>query len=824
MTVKFIDLSTLANLPRGADPQPIPVVPISHETYLNILNSLNAGNNLPYIYPPPQPSDGRTIRLMEDVLGGQGRMPFAAPSLFEYTSPNVAPNPSPQPTQPPQPGGPSDTASPSPIDATPAPVVPPEEVPNEGGVYRSPISWDQRILFFFLTQLQNVLDLSLFSPDLNGPLPEKNNSPSSSQQAPRAAAQQNSVERQVAEAGKANQSTEFNPAQQNSKNPLTSAAANEAESPAASRIAEQNQAMQDRQSVQQMTQTMAKQNARLPTSTTSNGVVSRDPSRLVLAELALKLLTIHQVSQNFVAPGTKTSQASSFAISSRQLMDTTMIAQIGKLVTHVERLKGLLLQRQDAVSEKFYRIVVERLKEMAVELQTGAQTAPNAQNLLQKEVLLERLNQEVEWLSTLLAIAKAENADSRPEGLKTTPLFASQTLVNQPTKPELLLTDALTKATIAAAPSNLDLPKSSALGSNLTYFLPADGKAPLPLSPLIPKTVFEMTGMIQMHLSKNVMQPLPIIIPYPVGIALNESPKENSSLGREGKKKQEDAGKAGFGGGKDLSQLMLLVPAGPVILGDPFKEGRSDEQPTHIEQLDPFLIAATPVTNAQYASWLSDALQSKSIQVVHPGKIYDHSGRLLAMTVEGVRTSQLEFSSSGVTLEIRATPGRENHPVVHVTYYGAQAFCQANGLRLPSEAEWERAAGMLPTEYGQPLKKIRYACSAELLTPSWAIFREAGMAKATQNLTMPVGFFDGQKVYSRGTQRIETNLSVSPWGCSDMSGNVREWTSSHYDEDGLFQITKGGSYGDGAFDLRIAAKTPFPPTHSDPYTGFRAAL
>ncbi len=711
-----------------------------------------------------------------------------------------------------QPEIPNDAPIP-PIEGNPMPV-PPEEIGNPDGVHQPPISWDQRILFFFLNQLQNALNLSLFSPPSRSDSEQATLAQKLAQSTDRRA-ERDIEQRQTRENPTSRGTTPSNPQQ-----PISASSSNAAGTINSQRMdptSQHNRNLLNAELMQQMTQTGALRS----TPSTPPTSASENP-KLLLAELALKLLSINQLSQTFVS-GVRSAQQPLFSISSRQLTDRAIITQVGKLFTHIEQLKALLDPQTLASNNNFYRIVVDRLKEIADELRTEAQIASNPQNRLQKEAVLDRLNQEVEWLSILIATAKAEKETRQLETLKPA-LATSHPLVNPLlSKPEPLPTLNLGNL---ATPLNQDQLKSalSTSSSNLVYFLPVDGKTPLTLALQVPKTTLEMAGMIQAHLNKGVMQPLPIIVPYPIGITFNESHKQTSSSERGGVKKENNNGKPGFGGGKDLSQVMLLIPAGPVIIGDPFKEGRSDEQPTRIEQLDPFLIASTPVTNAQYADWLSDELLNKTIHIIHPGKIVDHSGRLLAMTVEGARTSQLELSSTGGVLAIRSTPGRENHPVVHVTYLGAQAFCRANGFRLPSEEEWERAAGMLPTEYGQPLKKRRYGCSAELLTSAWAPFRESGMAKITLNLTMPVGFFDGQKVYSRGNNRIETNHSMSPWGCSDMSGNVREWTSSQYDEDGLLQITKGGSYGDGVFDLRVAAKIPLPPTLSDPYTGFRVVI
>ncbi len=551
-------------------------------------------------------------------------------------------------------------------------------------------------------------------------------------------------------------------------------------------------------------------------SANSQQVVS---SKLFLADMALKLLSVNQLGQFLVAQ-----QAKQELPPAKDSTNIFIATQIGRMLGALEQLKDSIQKNPDANSVKFYQIIVGRLKEVMSTIQELGQSSAE-----QKQVMMQRLVQEAEWLATLATSAKTEGGKIGMNQQATTAAIAPKSNPAQMV-PHPGMQPGARPATPVQARQDLagfmmkqDAGKAASSQSRPSYFITDQNRPPVPLAPLAPRGPQELAAMIQMHLSRGIVQPLPLIVPYPVTIQLFDPVTgAEASQGEKAQNEERDR-RRGYVGSKDLSQLMILIPAGPVIIGDPFNEGRLDERPTRIEQLEAFLIASTPVTNAQFAAWLSEALLLKKITIQHPGKIYDEQGRLLALTIEGAPLSQIELTSDRGVLEFRPIVGKDHHPVVHVTYDGAMAYCHANGLRLPSEAEWERAAGMMPTEYGQPLKKLHYACSNETLTPSWALYRDAEV-KAPLNLSMPVGFFDGQKVYTKSGRTIQTNLSIGPWGCSDMSGNVREWTSSAYDEDGLFQTTKGGSYHDSVFDLRVAAKIPLPPSHSDPYTGFRVAL
>jgi iron(II)-dependent oxidoreductase len=103
-------------------------------------------------------------------------------------------------------------------------------------------------------------------------------------------------------------------------------------------------------------------------------------------------------------------------------------------------------------------------------------------------------------------------------------------------------------------------------------------------------------------------------------------------------------------------------------------DGPDDERPRHKVEVGEFSIDRTPVTNAQFAAFLNKA-GVKGPNGEHWYDVDDNDARIHQRNGKWVPDSQYE-----------------NHPAVEVSWFGAGAYCQWAGRRLPNEAQWEKAA------------------------------------------------------------------------------------------------------------------------------------
>jgi formylglycine-generating enzyme required for sulfatase activity len=256
----------------------------------------------------------------------------------------------------------------------------------------------------------------------------------------------------------------------------------------------------------------------------------------------------------------------------------------------------------------------------------------------------------------------------------------------------------------------------------------------------------------------------------------------------------------------DLKLDFVLIPAGECVVGsDPGRDRRAqpDEMPAHRLRISDFYLMRHPVTNAQY-------------------------GQFLAATG---RRPPLYWA------ELGQAAGRADHPVVGVTLADAVAFCRWAGeitglpVRLPTEAEWEKAAR-----------------GGDARLYPWGDRWEPGRANAGGRATgtTPAGCHSPQ--------------GDSPFGVADMAGNVQQWCSSLFgaypydpadgrealvyalDEERVLpnfqetgctsnpqapeafvgkQCIRGGSWREGAHEGRSAYRSWAAPLHRSDDTGFR---
>lgn len=235
---------------------------------------------------------------------------------------------------------------------------------------------------------------------------------------------------------------------------------------------------------------------------------------------------------------------------------------------------------------------------------------------------------------------------------------------------------------------------------------------------------------------------------------------------------------------------MVWIPGGEFTMGTDADLGWADEKPAHRVRVDGFWMDATEVTNAEFKKFV-DATKyvttaerpvdvDQIMQQVAPGtpppppeKLQPGSlvFQMTAGPVDTRHVAQWWHWTPGANWRHPEGPGssivdREQHPVVHVSWDDANAYAQWAGKRLPTEAEWERAArgGLEKQPYvwgSTPLSDDRPQCN------TWqGEFPHHNTKKDGFERTAPVRSFP-----------------ANGFGLYDMAGNVWEWCSDWYDRD-----------------------------------------
>jgi len=240
---------------------------------------------------------------------------------------------------------------------------------------------------------------------------------------------------------------------------------------------------------------------------------------------------------------------------------------------------------------------------------------------------------------------------------------------------------------------------------------------------------------------------------------------------------------------------MIRVKGNSFIMGS--KEA-DEEQPVHEVRLKSFKIARYEVSNLQFAVFLNSYGSDKVLSGKYTDEvmIYEHTWSIW---------------KNPLTNKWEVQKGYEYHPILYVTWYGANAFCEYYGLSLPTEAQWEFAASG-----GIKSLKTEYSGNDSINKVAWQL------ENSKNTSTFQVGLLEKNEL-----------------GIYDMSGNVWEWCqdSWHKDyinapEDGSAlidekvarQVFRGGSWRSGAFNCRVKHRIGGAP--SDVYIdlGFRPVL
>lgn len=237
---------------------------------------------------------------------------------------------------------------------------------------------------------------------------------------------------------------------------------------------------------------------------------------------------------------------------------------------------------------------------------------------------------------------------------------------------------------------------------------------------------------------------------------------------------------------------MVLIPAGKFQMGS--RRGNPDERPIHEVFLDAYFIDIHEVTNEQFTVFLNERDNR-----VEGGSTWFNADQ-----------SEVRIHQSNAGWQ--AEKSYSDHPVVGVNWFGAKAYCTWRGARLPTEAEWEKAArgGLVGALYpwgNDP--------------PSYSRTNYWGVNRGRMGGTTPVGHYP-----------------ANDYGLFDMAGNIWEWVADWYHDryywnapvrnpvgppSGDYHVIRGGAWSTTEIFLRVAARSNHTPLFNSTILGFRCA-
>ncbi len=233
----------------------------------------------------------------------------------------------------------------------------------------------------------------------------------------------------------------------------------------------------------------------------------------------------------------------------------------------------------------------------------------------------------------------------------------------------------------------------------------------------------------------------------------------------------------------------IFIEGGSYEMGDIWNQGSSDEKPVHIVTMDDYYICKYEVTNEQYVEFLNEM------------------GNQIEGGISWLIIGEYDCRIFEIGSVYYSESGYKDHPVTDVTWYGARAYCEWAGGRLPTEAEWEYAA-----RGGQQSREFLYSGSENIDIVAWYSSNS------------------GDDTHEAGTK------TGNELGIYDMSGNVWEWCNDWYDSDyylsspeenpkgpssGTFRVTRGSSWYNNSNYCRSSCRYCFPPYDGLIFVGFR---
>ncbi len=262
---------------------------------------------------------------------------------------------------------------------------------------------------------------------------------------------------------------------------------------------------------------------------------------------------------------------------------------------------------------------------------------------------------------------------------------------------------------------------------------------------------------------------------------------------------------------REVGPSMVEIPGGTYPIGTDLHEPYDNEHPRHLAQLAAYAIDRFPVTNGEYLAFMEDGGYRRR-------ELWSEEGWEWNQTFgTGAPEYWVKQGSTWLTTCFGCeVPVDSRSPVMHVCYFEAEAYARWAGKRLPTEFEWEVAAGWDPVAG----RRRRYPWGDDPPTPARANLDQR------QFRPLPVGSFP---------------QGASAFGCEQMLGDVWEWTSSdfrpypgfvaypyrEYSEpffSGGFKVLRGGSWATRPEVARVSFRNWDSRLRRQIFAGLRCAV